>query len=203
MQLQLTNSFGGHKEPFIPQRQDEVRMYVCGPTVYNYAHIGNARPAVVFDVLARVLRRHFSNVIYARNLTDVDDKINAAALAQDVPIGIITERYTAAYRSDMTALGVRPPTIEPKVTEHIPEIIDLIARLIAAENAYDAEAHVLFHVPSFEDYGALSRRSPLKWRRSRSIPPTLYCGSHRRRSSQVGTVRGVAAGRAGISSAQP
>ena len=160
MPLQLTNSFGGRKEPFIPQRPDEVRMYVCGPTVYNYAHIGNARPAVVFDVLARVLRRHFPNVIYARNLTDVDDKINAAALAEGVPIGIITERYTAAYHSDMSALGVLPPTIEPKVTAHIPEIIDLIGRLIAEGQAYEAEAHVLFHVPSFEDYGALSRRSP-------------------------------------------
>ena len=159
MPLQLTNSFGGHKEPFIPQRPDAVRMYVCGPTVYNFAHIGNARPAVVFDVLARVLRRHSSNVIYARNLTDVDDKINAAALAEHVPISTITERYTAAYHNDMSALGVLAPTIEPKVTEHIPEIISLIERLIAAENAYEAEAHVLFHVPSFEEYGALSRRS--------------------------------------------
>lgn len=135
-------------------------MYVCGPTVYNFAHIGNARPAVVFDVLVRVLQRHFKKVVYARNITDVDDKINASALAEGVPIGIISERYTDAYHADMAALGVRPPTIEPKVTEHIPEIIALIERLIAERHACLAEAHVLFHVPSFKDYGALSRRSP-------------------------------------------
>lgn len=159
MSLYLTNSFGSRKEPFVPHHPGEVRMYVCGPTVYNFAHIGNARPAVVFDLLARVLRRHFPNVIYARNFTDVDDKINAAALAEGVPIGTITTRYTAAYHADMAALGVLPPTIEPKATEHIPEIIRLIERLLAQGNAYGAEAHVLFHVPSFKDYGALSRRS--------------------------------------------
>ncbi|MCZ8314334.1 cysteine--tRNA ligase [Phreatobacter sp.] len=160
MSLTLTNSFGGRKEPFAPWSPDEVRMYVCGPTVYSFAHIGNARPAVVFDVLARVLRSRFSNVIYARNLTDIDDKINAAALAQGVPIGVITERYTAAYHEDMAALGVLPPTIEPKVTEHVPDIIGLIGRLIGEGHAYEAQAHILFHVPSFKDYGALSRRSP-------------------------------------------
>ncbi|MGV6876209.1 cysteine--tRNA ligase [Pseudochelatococcus sp. B33] len=160
MPLVLTNSFGGRKEPFVPYRPDEVRLYVCGPTVYNFAHIGNARPAVVFDVLVRVLERHFSTVIYARNLTDVDDKINTAALAEGVSIGVITRRYTDAYHADMAALGVRPPTIEPKVTEHILDIIALIARLIAQGHAYEAGRHVLFHVPSFADYGALSRRSP-------------------------------------------
>jgi len=160
MSLFLTNSFGGRKEPFVPQRADEVRMYVCGPTVYNFAHIGNARPAVVFDVLTRVFRRHFPRVVYARNFTDVDDKINAAALAEGVPIGVISERYIDAYHADMGALGVSPPTIEPRVTAHIPEIITLIGRLIAEGHAYEAEAHVLFHVPSFPDYGALSRRSP-------------------------------------------
>ncbi|WP_265975572.1 cysteine--tRNA ligase [Brucella intermedia] len=160
MTLYLTNSLGGRKEIFVPQNPDEVRIYVCGPTVYNFAHIGNARPAVVFDVLVRVLRRHFSKVIYARNLTDVDDKINNAASGEGVPIGVVTERYTQAYRDDMAALGVRPPTIEPKVTDHIPDIIALIQRLITKGHAYEAEAHVLFHVPSFKDYGMLSRRSP-------------------------------------------
>lgn len=106
-------------------------MYVCGPTVYDDAHIGNARPAVVFDVLVRVLERHFGGVIYARNLTDVDDKINAAAAA-GVPISVIAERFTAAYHADMAALGVRAPGIEPRVTDHIPQIIDLILRLLAA-----------------------------------------------------------------------
>ncbi len=159
MSLVLTNSFGGCKEVFIPHRVNEVRMYVCGPTVYNYAHIGNARPAVVFDILARVLRRHFKNVIYARNLTDVDDKINAAALAEGVPIGTITQRYTRAYHDDMSALGVLPPSIEPKVTDHIAQIIALIGRLIAQGHAYEAQGHVLFHIPSFAQYGALSGRS--------------------------------------------
>jgi cysteinyl-tRNA synthetase len=160
MSLHLTNSFGQRKEPFAPQNPGEVRMYVCGPTVYNFAHIGNARPAVVFDVLARVLRRHYPKVIYVRNITDVDDKINAAASQAGVSIGTISERYAQAYHEDMAALGVAPPTIEPRVTEHIPEIIAFIERLIAHGHAYVAEAHVLFHVPSFKDYGALSRRSP-------------------------------------------
>lgn len=160
MSLYLTNSFGGNKETFVPQDPNNVRMYVCGPTVYNFAHIGNARPAVVFDVLTRVLRRHFPKVTYARNLTDVDDKINAAALAEGVAIGIATERYTEAYHGDMAALGVRSPTIEPKVTDHIPDIIALIRNLISQGHAYEAEAHVLFHVPSFKAYGLLSRRSP-------------------------------------------
>ena len=156
MTLYLTNSMGGEKQPFAPLIPNEVRMYVCGPTVYDYAHIGNARPAVVFDVLVRALQRHFGRVIYARNLTDVDDKINAAAAGG--PISAVTERFTAAYRADMAALGNLPPTIEPKVTDHIPQIIDLIGRLIAAGHGYLAEGHVLYHVPSFPDYGALSRR---------------------------------------------
>lgn len=158
MTLYLTNSLGGEKQPFVPHDPRKVRMYVCGPTVYNYAHIGNARPAVVFDVLVRVLERHFGRVIYARNLTDVDDKINAAAAAAGVPIGTITERFTAAYHADMAALGVRAPGIEPKVTDHIPQIIDLILRLLGVGHAYEAAGHVLYHVPSFADYGMLSRR---------------------------------------------
>lgn len=158
MTLILTNSMGGEKQPFIPHDPHEVRMYVCGPTVHNFAHIGNARPAVVFDLLARVLERHFCRVVYARNLTDVDDKINAAAARAGVPISAITERFTAAYHADMAALGVRMPDIEPKVTDHIPQIIDLIGRLLAAGHAYEAGGHVLYHVPSFPDYGVLSRR---------------------------------------------
>ncbi len=160
MPLHLTNSLGQRKEAFFPQQPDAVRMYVCGPTVYNFAHIGNARPAVVFDVLVRVLERHFPKVTYVRNITDVDDKINAAALNAGVSIGVIAERYTEAYHNDVAALGVRPPTIEPRVTDHLLEIIFLIERLIAEGHAYAAEDHVLFHVPSFPAYGALSRRSP-------------------------------------------
>jgi cysteinyl-tRNA synthetase len=135
-------------------------MYVCGPTVYNYVHIGNARPYVVFGVLADLLRRRYGEVSYARNITDVDDKINNAAREQGVPIGAITSRFAAAYREDMAALGIAPPDIEPEVTAHIPQIIAMIQQLIANGHAYEAESHVLFSVASFEGYGKLSRRDP-------------------------------------------
>ncbi len=156
MTLNLTNTLTGKKEPFSPENSDRVTMYVCGPTVYNYAHIGNARPAVVFDVLCRLLRRRYGKVIYARNFTDVDDKINAAAKELNLAIAEITERYIDAYHSDMADLGVLAPDLEPRVTEHVPEIIDMVESLIARDHAYEVEGHVLFHVPSFEAYGALS-----------------------------------------------
>lgn len=159
MTLYLTNTLTRTKQVFVPADPGRVTMYVCGPTVYNYPHVGNARPAVVFDVLYRLLRQRFGSVVYARNLTDVDDKINAAAHAADLPIGAITSRYIDAYHADMAALGVLPPDIEPRVTEHIPDIVALIERLTARGHAYVAEEHVLFHVPSFPNYGALSRRS--------------------------------------------
>ncbi len=155
----LTNTMTRRKDVFRPADPDRVTMYVCGPTVYNYAHIGNARPAVVFDVLFRLLRRTYGNVVYARNFTDVDDKINAAALARHEPIHVITARYIDAYHADMVALGVLDPVIEPRVTDHIPQIIDMISRLIAQGYGYAAESHVLFHVPSYPTYGQLSRRN--------------------------------------------
>ena len=158
MTLHLTNTLTRQKEPFTPADPDLVTMYVCGPTVYNYAHIGNARPAVVFDVLYRFLKRRFANVIYARNFTDVDDKINAAAKEADEPISAITARFIDAYHADMAALGVLAPDSEPRVTDHIPDIINMVKDLIARENAYVVEGHVLFHVPSFPAYGALSGR---------------------------------------------
>ncbi len=133
-------------------------MYVCGPTVYNYAHIGNARPAVIFDLWRRLLEQHYPQVIYARNITDVDDKINQAAAEQQVPISVISERYTKAYLEDMAGVGVQPPTIAPKATEHMPEIIAMIEQLIAKQHAYIAEGHVLFAVESYSEYGQLSRR---------------------------------------------
>ncbi|MEO8997880.1 MAG: cysteine--tRNA ligase, partial [Rhodanobacter sp.] len=132
----------------------------CGPTVYNYVHIGNARGPVVFDVLVRLLRRHYPQVVYARNITDVDDKINAAARQQGVPIGTITERFAQAYRDDMAGLGVAPPDIEPHATTHIGPIITMIERLLASGHAYAAEGHVLFDVGSFAAYGELSGRDP-------------------------------------------
>jgi len=133
-------------------------MYVCGPTVYNYVHIGNARGPVVFGVLADLLRRRYGALKYARNITDVDDKINAAARDQGVPISTITDRFAAAYREDMAALGIAPPDIEPAATAHIGEIVAMIERLIDSGHAYAAEGHVLFSVGSFDGYGKLSRR---------------------------------------------
>lgn len=156
--IQLYNTLARKKEPLRTEQPDRVTMYVCGPTVYNFAHIGNARPAVVFDVLARLLRNDYREVIYARNFTDVDDKINAAAAAEEVPIGIITDRYIDAYHEDMRALGVLMPDLEPRVTEHIPAIIDLIRELIKRGHAYVEQGHVLFHVPSYPAYGQLSGR---------------------------------------------
>jgi len=156
--LLLFNTLKREKQVFIPQDPDRVTMYACGPTVYNYAHIGNARPAVIFDLLFRVLSSRYPKVIYARNITDVDDKINAAAAEQNVPIDVISKRYSDAYHEDMAALGVGLPTIEPRATEHIPQMIDMIQRLIQSGHAYVAEGHVLFSVESFDDYGTLSRR---------------------------------------------
>ena len=159
MTLCLTNTLTRAKEPFVPANPDRVTMYVCGPTVYNFAHIGNARPAIVFDVLYRLLKRRFGGVVYARNFTDVDDKINAAAKEAGQPISAVTERYIAAYHADMAALGVLTPDLEPRVTEHIPGIIGMVEGLIARGHAYAVEGHVLFHVPSFSPYGALSGRN--------------------------------------------
>jgi cysteinyl-tRNA synthetase len=138
-----------------------VTLYVCGPTVYNYAHIGNARPAVVFDVLFRLLRRLYGEdqVVYARNITDVDDKINQAAIEQGVDISAITDKFTAIYHQDMAALGVLRPTLEPRATAHIGEMLALIGELIERGHAYAAEGHVLFDTGSFADYGKLSGRS--------------------------------------------
>ena len=156
--MQLHNTATGRKEHFEPQDPQRVSMYVCGPTVYNYAHIGNYRPPVVFDVLARVLRRRYAGVSYVRNITDIDDKINAAAAKEGVEIGVITSRYAAAFHEDLAALGVARTDHEPRVTEHIPQIIAMIERLIASGHAYAAEGHVLFQVSTYPDYGQLSKR---------------------------------------------
>ncbi len=158
MTIRLYNTLTRRKEDFQPQDPERVTLYACGPTVYNYAHIGNARPAVVFELLSRVLARRYPQVVYARNITDVDDKINAAAAEQDVPIEVISSRYTAAYHQDMGALGVRLPTVEPYATRHIPQMIAMIQRLIDSGHAYAAEGHVLFAIDTYDDYGALSRR---------------------------------------------
>ena len=158
MSLRLYNSLTRRVEPFAPLDPACPTMYVCGPTVYNYVHIGNARGPVVFGVLAALLRRRYGRLKYARNITDVDDKINAAAAEQGVPISAITDRFAAAYRQDMAALGVAPPDIEPEATAHIGQIVAMIERLVASGHAYAAQGHVLFAVASFADYGKLSRR---------------------------------------------
>ncbi|KAF1689943.1 cysteine--tRNA ligase [Pseudoxanthomonas koreensis] len=160
MPLRLYNSLTRQVEPFAPLDPAAPTMYVCGPTVYNYVHIGNARGPVVFGVLAALLRRRHGALRYARNITDVDDKINAAAAEQGVPISAITGRFAAAYREDMAALGVAAPDIEPEATAHIPQIIAMIERLVETGHAYAAEGHVLFAVASFPGYGRLSRRDP-------------------------------------------
>ena len=157
MTLHLHDTRRGEKVAFEPLFEGEVTMYLCGPTVYNYAHIGNARPAVVFDLLARLLRRSYK-LKFARNITDVDDKINAASLETGKPIDEITARYIKAYNDDMGALGVQAPDIEPRATHHIAEMIAMIETLIDKGFAYVADGHVLFDVSSFEDYGALSKR---------------------------------------------
>ncbi|HET7300797.1 MAG TPA: cysteine--tRNA ligase [Oleiagrimonas sp.] len=159
MAITLYNTLTRRPEPFVPLDPERVTMYLCGPTVYNYVHIGNARGPVVFDVLTRLLRRHYPNVVFARNITDVDDKINAAAREQGVSIGVISERFAGAYHEDMQRLGVAPPDIEPYATRHMAEIIAMIETLIARGNAYVAEDHVLFDVASWPDYGQLSGRS--------------------------------------------
>jgi cysteinyl-tRNA synthetase len=163
MSLHLYNSLTRRVEPFAPIDPTCPTMYVCGPTVYNYVHIGNARGPVVFGVLAALLRRRYGQLRYARNITDVDDKINAAAKALGTPISTITDKYAAAYRDDMAALGVSgefAPDIEPSATAHIPQMIAMIQRLIDEGHAYAAEGHVLFAVDTFAGYGKLSRRDP-------------------------------------------
>ena len=158
--LFLHNSLSRRKERFAPLEPQRVRMYVCGMTVYDLAHIGNARTMVVFDVLTRLLRVLYPHVTYVRNITDVDDKINARAKQSGEPIASITARTAADFHADMAALGVLPPDEEPRATQHVPEMIEIIERLIAAGHAYAAEGHVLFSVPSFRAYGHLSGRSP-------------------------------------------
>ena len=154
----LYNTLKREKQIFVPQDPKRVTLYVCGPTVYSYAHIGNARPAVIFDLLYRILSTQYPKVVYARNITDVDDKINAAAAEQNVPIDVISRHFTDIYHKDMAALGVGMPTIEPRATDHIPQMIKMIQRLLESGHAYVAEGHVLFAVESFADYGALSGR---------------------------------------------
>jgi cysteinyl-tRNA synthetase len=158
--IRLHDTLAREKRAFVPADPKRITMYVCGPTVYGRAHIGNARPAVVFDTLARLIRHEFGadSLVYARNVTDVDDKIIAAAEVEDVEPAVITARYEQHYLEDMRALGVRDPDIAPHATAEIAPMVAMIERLIGLGNAYEAEGHVLFHVPSDPDYGSLSKR---------------------------------------------
>ena len=158
--LRLYNTLTRTKEDFVPIDPGNVRMYVCGPTVYDYAHIGNARPVIVFDVLYRLLRHLYGekHIAYVRNITDVDDKINARAAERGISIRELTEETNRIFQADVKALGCLEPTVQPRATEHIAEMIAIIERLIEGGHAYAADGHVLFSVPSMPDYGRLSRR---------------------------------------------
>tara|TARA_B100000945_G_scaffold309942_1_gene301310 strand:- start:722 stop:2104 length:1383 start_codon:yes stop_codon:yes gene_type:complete len=157
--FKIFNSLNGQKEEFNPCNPDHIKIYACGPTVYNYAHIGNARMAVVFDTFVRTLRIFYPKVTYVSNITDIDDKIIEAAHEQKVEISSITEKYTKIYNDDMAELNVLMPDIQPKATEYIPEMIELIQDLISKDFAYEKEGHVLFHVPNYVNYGKLSKRN--------------------------------------------
>ena len=161
MAIHLYNTLTRRKEAFQPIDPNAVRLYVCGPTVYDYAHIGNARPVIVFDVLFRLLRAAYGaeHVVYARNITDVDDKINARAAEERVSIRDLTERTATQFHADIAALGVLPPTVEPRATDHIPEMRALCEALVKKGHAYVADGHVLFDVSSMADYGKLANRS--------------------------------------------
>lgn len=159
MVLKIHNTLSGTKETFEPVDNNHVRIYACGPTVYNYAHIGNARMAVVNDLLVNVLRTQFKKVTYVSNITDIDDKIIDAAHELNEPIKNLTTKYTKIYNDDMGYLNVKLPDIQPHATDHISEMIDLIKKLIENNYAYEKDGHVLFHVPSFSKYGVLSKRN--------------------------------------------
>lgn len=158
--IKLHDTAALKKRVFVPSNPARVTMYVCGPTVYSRAHIGNARPAVIFDVLSRLLRHVYGMdaVTYARNVTDVDDKIIDEASAEGVHPSVIARRFEELYLADMGALGVRPPDIAPKATAHVPGVIAMISKLLEGGFAYETHGHVLFHVPSDLHYGALGRR---------------------------------------------
>jgi cysteinyl-tRNA synthetase len=159
MSLVVYNTLSREKEPFVPLDAGHVRLYVCGPTVYDYVHIGNARPVVVFDTLYRLLKRRYPRVTYVRNITDIDDRIIVRAADNGESIEALTDRTTDAYQGDMRRLGALAPDVEPRATRYVAEMVDMISRLIANGHAYAAEGHVLFSVPSMDDYGRLSRRS--------------------------------------------
>ena len=159
MKIRLSNTLTGIKEDFKPSQPDQVLMYVCGPTVYNYIHIGNARPIVTFDLLYRLLKQHYEKVIYVRNITDIDDKIIKAAEDENIAVDTLTQRYIKAFHHDIETLNILPPTSEPRATEHIPAMQRMIEKLLHKGHAYQAEGHVLFEIATAKNYGCLSHQS--------------------------------------------
>ena len=157
-EIHLYDSLSNQKKKFEPIDSNNIRIYACGPTVYNYAHIGNARMAIVFDTFARLFRYKYSNVTYVSNITDIDDKIIDAANELHVPINELTKKYIDIYNEDMSNLNVLPPDIQPKATEYVDEMIKFIEKLIEKDKAYEKNGHVFFHVPSYQSYGKLSNR---------------------------------------------
>ena len=176
MTLKLYNTLTRKKEVFKPTDPNRVTMYNCGPTVYSYAHIGNARAAVAADVLFRVLRHIYGedHVVYARNITDVEDKINAAAAKQGVEISVITEKFAKIYNDDLAALGCLPPTLQPKATEHMDEMIAMISKLMDDGYAYGSEGHVFFDISKYDDYGKLSGNTLDQLRKGERVDDEEY-----------------------------
>lgn len=159
MRIRLSNTLTGIKEYFKPSDANRVLMYVCGPTVYNYIHIGNARPIVTFDLLYRLLKQQYQEVVYVRNITDIDDKIINAANAENTSVEKLTRRYIAAFHHDIEALKVLPPSAEPRATEHIPAMLKMIKKLLRKGHAYEVGGHVLFEIATAKNYGCLSKQS--------------------------------------------
>ncbi len=174
MQIRLYNTLSAKQDIFRPLDENRVTMYVCGPTVYNYIHIGNARPLVVFDTLFRFLKKRYRKVVYMRNITDIDDKIIAASQVAGVPTGDVVEKYGRAFSEDSDKLGLLPTSAEPKATENIPHMIAMIERLLANSSAYEAEGHVLFDVSSWRHYGCLSRRQTEQLRAGARVKVAAY-----------------------------
>ena len=174
MSLKLYNSLGRTKDRFVPLDSNDVKMYVCGPTVYSDIHIGNARPIIVFDVLFRLLRHFFPRVTYVRNITDVDDKILERAKKLEEPIEVLTDRTIQQFHQDISQLGALKPDFEPRATQHIRQMVSMIENLVGQDFAYLAEKHVLFHVPSAPDYGVLSGRSRDEMIAGARVEPAPY-----------------------------
>ena len=172
--MKLYNTASHTREEFRPLDPSRVTVYLCGPTVYGYAHIGNYRPPIIMDVLVRLLRRQYPNVVYARNITDIEDKINKVAAEEGVPIEVITQRFTKIYHDELKVLCIEPPDIEPKVTDNVPQILAFIRKLLDTGHAYVADQHVLFDISTYDSYGDLGRRNLHEMREGARVEVATY-----------------------------